>query len=57
MSENNWRTLCEQIMRESDPEKLMELVEELNQALEAREEELRNLAQCNLPKPGCRAGT
>jgi predicted component of type VI protein secretion system len=57
MGENNWRELCEQIMKESDPEKLMELVEELNQALEAREEELRNLTRTNLPKRGYRAGT
>jgi len=57
MRENNWRELCEQITKESDPEKLMELVEQLNQALEAREEELRNIARCNLPKSGVRAGT
>jgi hypothetical protein len=53
MGENNWRELCEQIMKENDPEKLMDLVEQLNQALEAREEELRNLTRANLPKPGC----
>jgi hypothetical protein len=57
MGENNWRELCEQIMKENDPEKLMELVEQLNQALEAREEELRNIARRNLPKASCRAGT
>ena len=45
MGENTWRELCEQIMKEGDPEKLMELVEQLNQALEAREEELRSLAR------------
>jgi hypothetical protein len=50
MGENNWKELCEQIMKESDPEKLMELVEQLNQALEAREEELRNSARGSLPK-------
>ena len=57
MGENNWRELCELIMKESDPEKLMELVEQLNQALEAREEELRNSACGNLPKASLRAGT
>lgn len=57
MGENNWRELCEQIMKESDPEKLMDLVEQLNQALEARENELRTLARRNLPQRGCRAGT
>lgn len=55
MGENNWRELCEQIMKENDPDKLMELVEQLNQALEAREEELRNVASRNLPKSNCRA--
>jgi hypothetical protein len=57
MEENNWRELCEQIMKENDPQKLMDLVEQLNQALEAREEELRTLARGNLPQRGCRAGT
>lgn len=57
MGENNWRTLCEQIMKESDPEKLMELVEQLNQALELREQELRNLARHNPPKASFGAGS
>jgi hypothetical protein len=56
MAENNWRELCEQIMKESDPEKLMELVEQLNEALEAREEELRNVASRKLPNRGSGAG-
>jgi hypothetical protein len=56
MGENNWRDLCERIMKESDPAKLMELVEQLNQALEAREEELRNIARGNLPNRGSRTG-
>jgi hypothetical protein len=57
MAENNWRELCEQIMKENDPEKLMDLVEQLNQALETREEELRNIARGKMPKPGHRSGT
>lgn len=56
MGENNWRELCERIMKESDPDKLMELVERLNQALEEREEELRNMTRSNLPNRGSRAG-
>lgn len=53
MGQNNWRELCEQIMKESNPDRLMDLVERLNQALESREEELRDTAHRNLPKPGC----
>lgn len=41
MSHDDWRELCEAIMHESDPEKLMDLVNELNRVLEKREEELR----------------
>lgn len=57
MGENNWTKLCEQIMKESDPDKLTELVEQLNQALEAREEELRNSARGNPSKSECRTRT
>lgn len=41
MDDQTWKTLCEAIMIENDPERLMSLVEELNKALEDREEELR----------------
>jgi hypothetical protein len=37
----NWRELSEAAAREQDPEKLLELVEQLNEALERRENELR----------------
>jgi hypothetical protein len=41
MNDQNWKTLCEAIMLENDPQRLMSLVEKLNQALEDREQELR----------------
>ena len=37
----DWRALSEAASREQDPEKLMQLVEELNQALLRREQESR----------------
>lgn len=42
MGENNWRELCERIMKESDPDTLLSLVEQLNKALDQRERELRH---------------
>ena len=33
-TDTDWRSLCEQASKEKDPEKLMELVRKLNQALE-----------------------
>jgi hypothetical protein len=41
MTTDRWKDLCEAIMREPDPQKLMELVEELNLTLEERENELK----------------
>jgi hypothetical protein len=41
MTTDRWKDLCEAIMREPDPRKLMELVEKLNQTLEERENELK----------------
>ncbi|MBO0911238.1 MAG: hypothetical protein J2P13_05555 [Acidobacteria bacterium] len=37
----DWRALSEAASREQDPEKLMQLVEELNRALLVREQECR----------------
>lgn len=34
--EKNWRQLCELAAKETDPEKLYDLVEQLNKALEVR---------------------
>jgi hypothetical protein len=36
-----WRELCEQVKSERDPDRLMQLVEQLNRALEERETEHR----------------
>ena len=41
MAEKSWRNLCEAIMQETDAHKLLELVDELNQALAEREKELK----------------
>jgi hypothetical protein len=43
MRENRerWMQLCEQAANEQDPEKLMELVAEINRLLEAKERRLK----------------
>lgn len=38
---DNWRELSEAAAREQDPEKLLELVEQLNRALEEQENEFK----------------
>ena len=45
MNELSWRELCEAIMKETDPEQLMNLVDRLNMVLEQREVELRHMRQ------------
>ena len=35
-----WQKLCEQAAEEQDPQRLMELIEEINQLLETKEERL-----------------
>ena len=42
MSEVRWKELCVAIMQETDPARLVTLVEQLNQALEQRETDLRH---------------
>ena len=39
--EQDWRDLCERASRETDPDKLMELVYQIDRALERREQRLR----------------
>ncbi len=41
MPDITWKKLCEAIMRETDPQKLLALVEELNRTLDQREKELK----------------
>jgi hypothetical protein len=41
MKDESWRQLCEAIIKEKDPNRLMEMVAELNIKLEEREIELR----------------
>jgi len=41
MDNRTWKELCEAIMLEKDPQRLMELVDELNRTLELREQQLR----------------
>ncbi len=45
MNELSWRELCEAIMKETNPEQLMDLVDRLNLVLEQREVELRHMRQ------------
>jgi hypothetical protein len=42
-----WRVLCEQASKEQDPEKLRELIKEINRLLEAKHQHLHNKS---LPK-------
>lgn len=42
MSEERWRELCEAIMKETDPGRLLHLVEALNNELGRREGELKH---------------
>jgi hypothetical protein len=41
MSQRDWKKVSEAAAREQDPNKLMELIEELNRLLEERENQLR----------------
>jgi hypothetical protein len=50
MGENNWQELCERIMQETDPERLISLVEQLNLALDKREQELRHAGRRRRPE-------
>ena len=42
MKDRTWQELCQAIMDESDPHKLLNLVTELNRVLDERERELRH---------------
>jgi hypothetical protein len=41
MDDEKWKTLCQLIMTEPDPEKLWRLVEQLNTEFERREQQLK----------------
>jgi hypothetical protein len=41
-NDHRWRELCQLIMTEKDPQKLLTLVRELNQEFERREKQLRS---------------
>jgi hypothetical protein len=40
-SEERWKQLCEQAAKEQDPNKLMDLIAEINRLLAAKDERLR----------------
>ena len=42
MPDYTWKHLCEAIMRETDTQKLLALVEELNRTLDQREKDLKS---------------
>ena len=46
----HWRELCEQAAFEQDPDKLLELVREINRQLEEKEKRLRNLQPWDKPE-------
>ena len=43
----HWRELCEQVAVEQDPARFMQLVDELNELLEAKERRLGDLRELN----------
>ncbi len=43
-NQEKWMELCAQAAREQDPEKLMELISQINQILEAKERRLKGEA-------------
>lgn len=45
MPERTWEELCRAIMQELDPQRLIALVEELNYALEQREQDLSDAVE------------
>jgi hypothetical protein len=49
-NEQRWRELCERAAKETDPDRLIALVQEINRLLEAKEQRLRRAA------PGRRPG-
>jgi hypothetical protein len=46
----HWRQLCEQAAFEQDPDKLLELVREINRKLEEKEKRLRNIQPWDKPE-------
>ncbi len=49
--EERWRKLCEQAAAETDPDRLMELIAEINKLLEEREARMRSLQSQKSGKP------
>ncbi len=49
--EERWKKLCEQAAAETDPDRLMELVAEINDLLEEREARMRSRQSQNPDKP------
>jgi hypothetical protein len=45
-----WRLLCEQAAKEQDSERLMELVKEINELLEKKQNRLTHAAPSDNPK-------
>lgn len=44
-NEQRWRELCERAAKETDPDRLMELVAEINRLLEGKEQRLRSVVR------------
>ena len=52
MTDTPWKHLCEAIMKEQDPEKLLALVDELNRELEQQTNLLRGGAEIPFKENG-----
>jgi hypothetical protein len=50
MNDQRWKELCRLIMSEQDPNKMSELVSQLNQEFERREMELRARKALSMPQ-------
>jgi hypothetical protein len=48
-NEQRWRELCERAAKETDPDRLIELVREINRLLEAKKQRLRRAAPGGRP--------
>jgi hypothetical protein len=49
MQDERWKILCEQASTEQDPEKLLELVNEISTLIEQRQRRVRNNATHSTP--------
>jgi len=51
VGDEEWRDLCEKASKELDPDKLLKLIERINQDFEKREKQLRERRGPTRPQP------